>query len=236
MKLKNQVAIITGGGRGIGKEICKKLASDGCNIVTFSRTKSEIKNTEKEIRKIGVEVLGFVADVRNKKDVSTVVKKCLNQFGKIDILVNNAGVAEFKPFLESKDEKWNEIIDINLKGVIICTKLVLPHMVKRGYGRIINIASEAGQRGFSGLAVYSASKFGVRGLTQSLAEEIDNPNIKFYAVCPGAVATSMYFNMIPDADPKTLLKPEEVAKVVYPLCLPNVKNPSGADVNIEKTY
>jgi 3-oxoacyl-[acyl-carrier protein] reductase len=236
MKLKNQVAIVTGGGRGIGKEICKKLASDGCNIVTFSRTLSEIKNIEKEIKKLGVKALCLVADVRNKKEVSIVVKKCLNQFGKIDILVNNAGVAEFKPFLEIKDAQWNEIIDINLKGVIICTKLVLPHMVKSGYGRIINISSGAGQRGFSGLAVYCASKFGVRGLTQSLAEEIENQDIKTYTVCPGAVATSMYFNMIPDADPKDLLKPEEVAEVVYSLCLAKVKTSLGADVNVTKRY
>lgn len=234
MKLKNQVAIVTGGGRGIGKEICKKLASDGCNIVTFSRTLSEIKATEKEIKKIGVKALGFVADVRNKKEVSAVVERCLDQFGKIDILVNNAGVAEFRPFLEISDKKWNEIIDINLKGVIICTKLVLPYMIKKGYGRIINIASGAGQRGFYGLVPYCASKFGVRGFTQSLAMEIENPNIKIYAVCPGAVATSMYFKMVPDADPKTLLKPEDVAKVVYSLCLPKTKVSSGADVNVKK--
>lgn len=234
MKLKNQVAIVTGGGRGIGRAICKSLALDGCNIVTFSRTKNEIKSIEKEIRDLGVEAYGFKADVRSKKDVGKVVKSCIDQFGKIDILINNAGICVFKSILEISDEKWNEIVDTNLKGVIICTRAVLPCMIKHGYGRIINISSLAGQRGVWHLAVYCATKFGVRGFTQSLAKEIEDLNIKTYAVCPGACATSMYFSMIPDADPKTLLKPEDVAKVVHSLCLPDVKTPSGADVNVEK--
>mgnify|MGYP001105170550 CR=1 FL=1 len=235
MKLENQTAVVSGGGRGIGKAICHFLAREGADIVTFSRTEKEIKQTEKEIGDLGVKAFGLVADVRNKEDVRRVTKKALKEFSKIDILVNNAGVCRYKTFWDIRDKDWNEIVDTNLEGVILCTREVLNQMIKQKRGKIINISSQAGKRPFFGLSVYCATKYGVNGFTKALARDLEKySNIKVYAVCPGATATKMYFDMIPDADLKTLLKPEEVAKIVLKLALPNAKVKSGSLVDIYK--
>lgn len=235
MKFKNQTVMVTGGGRGIGKAICLLFAQEGANIVTFSRTEKEIKQTEKELRSLGAKAFGLVADVRKKEDIQKVIKKAIKEFSKIDILVNNAGVCQYKEFWDIKDKDWNEMVDTNLKGVIWCTQEVLPYLIKQKRGKIINISSLAGKRSYWGLAVYCATKYGVCGFTKTLALDLKKyPKIKAYAVCPAEVATKMYFDIEPNADPKKILKPEEVANVVLELCLPSVKIKSEDMVDIYK--
>ncbi len=228
MKLKGQVAIVTGSARGIGRAIAIALAKEGCDVVINSRTKKEVDVTTKEIEKLGVEVLPVVADVSNEKEVNKMINATIKKFGRIDILVNNAGIGLYKDFAKMSSEEINSILDTNLKGLILCTKNTLPHMIKRNYGRIINISSGAGKTGIAGLAVYCATKFGVIGFTEALAGELPN-DIKVYAVCPGGVDTKMYVSMFSE---HPSLKPEDIAKKTLPLCMPDVKTKSGSSIEV----
>lgn len=228
MKLKGQAAIITGSARGIGRAIAIALAKEGCNIVVNSRTKKEVEATAKEIEKLGVSALPIVADISKEKDIEKIVEATMKKFGCIYILVNNAGVGLYKDFIEMSTEEINNTLDINLRGLILCTKAVLPIMLKQKYGRIINISSGAGKAGIAGLAVYCASKFGVIGFTEALADELPE-NIKVYAVCPGGVDTKMYVSMFGQ---HPSLKPEDIAKKALPLCMPDSKTRSGSSIEV----
>ena len=228
MKLNDQAAIITGSARGIGRAIAIALAREGCNVVINSRTKKEVDATAKEIEKLGSDVLPMVADVSNEKDVSRMVNEAMKKFGRVNILVNNAGVAAYKDFSKMSQKEIDDILNINLRGLILCTKHVLPHMIKQKYGRIINISSGAGKTGIAGLAVYCASKFGVIGFTEALSDELPE-SIKVYAVCPGAVDTKMYVEAFHE---QPSLKPEDIAKKTLPLCMPDTKERSGKSIEI----
>src|SRR5690606_7159819 len=144
MKLKGQTAIVTGGGRGIGRAICQSLAGEGANIVIVARTEREIRETARLVEKQGVRALAVKTDIRKEEEVINMVSKAVNAFGRIDILVNNAGVAYRKYLVETSTEEYNEIMDTNVKGMFFCTKYALPHLLKRGEGRIVNISSGAG--------------------------------------------------------------------------------------------
>mgnify|MGYP001558988048 CR=1 FL=1 len=228
MHLKDQSAIVTGSARGIGRAIAIALAKEGCNVVINSRTKKEVDATAKEIEKMNVDVLPVVADVSNEKDVERMVDETIKKFNRIDILVNNAGVAIYKNFIDTSKEEWDRIIDVNLKGIFLCTKAVLPVMLKQKYGRIVNISSGAGKTGIAGLAVYCATKFGVIGFTEALADELPD-SIKVYAVCPGSVDTKMYVSTF-GTHPS--LKPEDIAKKTLPLCMPDTKERSGRSIEV----
>ncbi len=233
MKLQNKVAIITGGGRGIGRSTAIIFTREGCRVVITSRTKKELEETKKIIGKTE-NILAIEGDVRSEKDVKNIIKKTLDKFGRIDILVNNAGVAYYKPFLETSEKEYDSILDTNLKGTFLFTKHILPIMLKQNSGVIINISSGAGKHGIGGLAVYCASKFGVIGLTESIANELHGTGIKIYAVCPGGVNTKMYLDTWPETNPKSLIQPEEVAEKILSLCLPDCKTPSGVSVDVRK--
>ena len=167
MKLKGQTAIVTGGGRGIGRAICQSLAGEGANIVIVARTEREIRETARLVEKQGVRALAVKTDIRKEEEVINMVSKAVNAFGRIDILVNNAGVAYGKYLVETSTEEYNEIMDTNVKGMFFCTKYALPHLLKRGEGRIVNISSGAGKRGIPKLSIYCASKFAVIGFMRS---------------------------------------------------------------------
>jgi 3-oxoacyl-[acyl-carrier protein] reductase len=195
-KTKNKTAIITGGGRGIGKEITILLGKQGANIVVCSRTESEINSVIKEIKQLSnqVSVLGVKCDVSISSQVNSLVKSAIEIFGSktIDILVNNAGVAFNKKLIDTSEEEWDQTININLKGAFLFTKAVLPHMIARKSGVILNVNSGAGRAGFSNLSSYCASKFGLFGLAESLALEVDIYNIRVMTIFLGQVATKMW--------------------------------------------
>ena len=229
MRLKNQVAIVTGSTMGIGLAIAKELAKEGCNIVISSRTKKDVEKASKEIQKLGVDAIGITADVSNPIDVRNLVKETMKKFGRIDILINNAGVIVYKDFKDSTQKEDDYIVDVNLKGTLLCTKEVLPAMIKQKYGRIVNISSGAGKTGIPGMSVYSATKFAIIGFTESIADELKKHDIKVYAVCPGGVDTRMYTSTFGE---KPSLKPVHIAKKVLPLCMPDVKTKSGTIVEV----
>jgi 3-oxoacyl-[acyl-carrier protein] reductase len=194
-KMKNKTAIITGGGRGIGKEITILLGKQGANVVVCSRTESEINSVVKEIKQLNsqVSVLGVKCDVSISSQVNSLVKSA-EKFGSntIDILVNNAGVAFNKKLIDTSEEEWDQTINTNLKGAFLFTKAVLPYMIARKSGVILNVNSGAGKVGFSNLSSYCTSKFGLLGLAESLALEVDTYNIRVMTIFLGQVATKMW--------------------------------------------
>ncbi|MHA1852448.1 MAG: SDR family NAD(P)-dependent oxidoreductase [Candidatus Heimdallarchaeaceae archaeon] len=239
-RLMGRVAIVTGAGRGIGRAISLELAKEGAKIVAVSKTIREVRETVKQVKCSGSDGIALKVDVTSPKDVKNMVKKTVQKFKRIDILVNNAGVAIYKPLIHTTEKEWNEIIKTNLEGIFLCSREVLPVMIAQCSeentdeiaGVIINISSQAGKHGFSGLSAYSASKFGVIGLTESLAEEVADYNIRVYALCPRGVDTNLYRSLFPHADTSRLLKPRDVAKKVVELCLPNCPIESGSVVDV----
>ena len=234
--VKTQTAIITGGSRGIGKEIAIALARKKVNVVICSRTQEQLDSTVTELRQIHSQVLGIKCDVSVKKQVDSLVNETLNKFKDIDILVSNAGIALVKKLVDTTDEEWSRLIDINLTGAFNCTKGVLPHMISRNSGTIINIASGAGKVGFENLSAYCASKFGMMGMAQSLAWEVANTNIRVMSVCPGEVDTDMQR----DADPEyykqnheSMISPRYVAERVIHLVYDDIAFTNG---HVEDIY
>lgn len=189
---KLKTALVTGSGRGIGRETSILLAEKGLNIVICSRSQKEIDSVVREIKSIGnSQVIGLKCDVSISDQVNELVNEALNRFGRIDILINNAGISYVKKLIDTSEEEWDQTIDINLKGTFLFCKAIVPHMIKNNLGVIINISSGAGKVGFEDISAYCASKFGMIGLTESLAWEVANYNIRVMSLCPGEVATSM---------------------------------------------
>jgi 3-oxoacyl-[acyl-carrier protein] reductase len=185
--LKGKVAIVTGAGRGIGKGIALALARAGADVVVTDIS-DDIFEVGKEIEALKSKALPIKCDVSQLKEADEVKSKVLKEFEKVDILVNNAGIYPQKPFLEMTNEDWNKVLHVNLDGVFHCTKAVLPIMVQRKYGKIVNIASIAGVVvGFNSLVHYSASKAAVAGFTKSLALEVAPFGINVNAVAPGPI-------------------------------------------------
>jgi 3-oxoacyl-[acyl-carrier protein] reductase len=216
-KMKNKTAIITGGGRGIGKEITILLGKQGANVVVCSRTESEINSVVKEIKQLNsqVSVLGVKCDVSISSQVNSLVKSA-EKFGSktIDILVNNAGVAFNKKLIDTSEEEWDQTINTNLKGAFLFTKAVLPYMIARKSGVILNVNSGAGKVGFSNLSSYCASKFGLLGLAESLALEVDTYNIRVMTIFLGQVATKMWQDFdysYYEKNKSRMLSPQDVA-------------------------
>lgn len=228
MKLKGQVAIVTGGGKGIGKAICLALAREGADIVIAARTGRDIHETARMVEREGVRALAVKTDIRKEEEVINMVSEVANVFGRIDILVNNAGVAYRKYLVDTSTEEYDEIMDTNVKGMFFCTKYALPHLLKRGEGRIVNISSGAGKHGIPKLSIYCASKFAVIGFTESLAYETGG-GLQVYAVCPAGVDTGMYRSLYSD---EPVLKPEDIASKVLELCLPETTLPSGSSIEV----
>jgi NAD(P)-dependent dehydrogenase (short-subunit alcohol dehydrogenase family) len=228
MKLKGQTAIVTGGGKGIGRAICLALSREGADIVIVARTEKEIRETARMVEKEGRRALAVRTDIRREEELIKMISKAVNAFGRIDILVNNVGVAYRKYIMDTSTEEYDEIMDTNVKGMFFCTKYALPHLLKRGEGRIVNMSSGAGKHGIPKLSIYCASKFAVIGFTESLAYEVGG-GLQVYAVCPTSVDTGMYRSMYSD---EPVLKPEDVAMKVMELCLPETTLPSGSSVEV----
>ena len=190
--LKGKCAVVTGAAKGIGKAIALKLASSGVNIVlNYRSSENKAIETEKEILSLGVEVLRIKGDISKPNDVENLIDCAKNKFGKIDIMVNNAGITKDTLLLRMKEEDFDSVINVNLKGVFNCLKAITPVMVKQKEGKIINLSSVVGLVGNAGQVNYAASKAGVIGMTKSLAKEIGSRGITVNAVAPGFIETDM---------------------------------------------
>ena len=190
--LKDKCAIVTGASRGIGKAIAKKLASLGANIVlNYRSNEEEAIKVQEEILAYGVEVLLYKCDISDFNAVSEMVKCSKEKFGNIDIMVNNAGITKDTLILRMKEEDFDKVIDVNLKGVFNCLKAITPIMVKQKVGKIVNLSSVVGLVGNAGQVNYAASKAGVIGMTKSLAKEVGSRGITVNAVAPGFIDTDM---------------------------------------------
>ena len=211
MLLTGKSALITGAGRGIGRAIALAFAQQGCDICIVSRTESELEETTHLASAITESVISCRCDVTQPDQVESMVLKAQHTFGKIDILVNNAGFAEFKPFWEYDFLTWQKILDTNLNSMFHCIQAVLPDMMKRRSGRIINISSVTGLKPIENQSAYCAAKHAVNGLSKSLALELRRYNIAVHAVCPGGVATKMTDDVMPDRDKADFMQPEDIA-------------------------
>ena len=213
--LKNKNALITGAGKGIGKAIAIALAKEGVNVILLARTQSDLDEVAQNIKTYGVQVQTFIADVSDINSVNTAVEKALSQFKTIDILINNAGIAAFGKFLELEPKAWENIIQVNLMGTFYVIRAVLPNMIERQTGDIINISSTAGLNGNALTSAYSASKFAVLGLTDSLMQEVRKHNIRVTALTPSTVATNMAKELkLTDGNPDKVMQAEDIAELI----------------------
>ncbi len=220
ISLKDKIAVITGASRGIGQAIAIKLASLGADLVVCDIV--EAQETVKKIEELGQRAISVKADVSSEAEVKALIDRSVEEFGKIDIMVNNAGITKDGLAMRMPEEDWDKVININLKGVFICTKAVLKPMIKQKSGHIINIASIIGLVGNVGQTNYSASKAGVIAITKSVAQEVGARNININAVAPGFIETAMT-KKLPDKVRTSLLdriplrrlgSPDDVANLV----------------------
>ena len=191
MILKDRVALITGGARGIGREMALLFAREGADVSICDINDESIQATVKEIESTGVRALGLKVDVTNSVQVEEMAGKVLDKFSKIDILINNAGITRDNLLLRMKEEDWDAVLDVNLKGTFNCTKAVSKAMIKERRGKIVNIASIIGIIGNAGQANYAASKGGIISFTKSIAKELASRNINVNAIAPGFIKTDM---------------------------------------------
>jgi meso-butanediol dehydrogenase/(S,S)-butanediol dehydrogenase/diacetyl reductase len=249
--IKNKVAIVTGGAQGIGADIAKALAKEGVNVVIADVITDAAEGITREIRNLGVRSLTLKTDVSQKSDADNLAAMTIKEFGRIDILVNNAGVVLDAAFLDTQEKDWDRLFSVNVKGIYLVTKAVVPHMMAARSGKIVNIASRGGKEGQALLACYCATKFAVVGLTQAMAKEFAEYNINVNDVCPGLLWTSMMKQRMEARSQKQGLPPEEiyqklvdgiplkrpqttedVAKAVVFLCSDMAVNITGESLNV----
>ena len=213
--LKNKNALITGAGKGIGKAIAIALAKESVNVILVSRTQLDVEQLAVKIENFGVKSLALTADVSDIDSINKAVETALSKFKTIDILINNAGIAAFGKFLELEPADWEKIIQVNLMGTYYTTRAVLPNMIERQTGDIINISSTAGLNGNALTSAYSASKFAVLGLTDSLMQEMRKHNIRVTALTPSTVATDMAKDLnLTDGNPEKVMQSEDIAELI----------------------
>ncbi|NLY84836.1 MAG: 3-oxoacyl-[acyl-carrier-protein] reductase [Tissierellia bacterium] len=241
MDLANKVALITGGSRGIGKEIALELARNGANVaITFVSNEVKAQEVIDEIGTLGIKAIAIKADVSKEEEVQQMIKKVEEEFESVDILVNNAGVTKDNLLIRMKEEEWDQVMNVNLKGTFLCTKAVSRMMMKKRYGKIINITSVVGITGNVGQGNYSASKAGVIGFTKSMARELASRGIRVNAVAPGFIETDMTDVLKEDIKEAMLKsiplgnfgKPKDIANAVAFLASPKSDYITGQVINV----
>ncbi|WMM25680.1 3-oxoacyl-[acyl-carrier-protein] reductase [Tissierella sp. MB52-C2] len=242
MSLDNKVALVTGGSRGIGKEIALELAKNGVNIgITYINNEVKAREVIDEIRSYGVKGIAIKADVSVEEDVLRMIGSIEEELGTIDILVNNAGVTKDNLIIRMKEEDWDEVMSVNLKGTFLCTKAVSRMMMKKRYGKIINITSVVGIMGNIGQGNYSASKAGAIGFTKSMAKELASRGIRVNAIAPGFIETDMT-EVLKEDIKETMLKsiplntfgnPKDIANLVVFLASEKSDYITGQVINVD---
>jgi len=215
--LAERVALVTGGGRGLGQEIALIFARAGADIAVTARSEDQIQQTASEVESLGRRALAVVADVTKDDSVRAMVDQTLEALGQIDILVNNAGMSVYGPFIEQNPSDWRAIIETNLMGTLYCTHAVLPSMLERGEGLVINVSSVAGTHGLPNEAAYCASKHGVKGFTDALARELKDQGIRVCGIYPGGMDTPFWDIQPYQGDRSKIMDPARVAEMV--LCM-----------------
>ncbi len=253
-RLKDMHAVVTGGGRGIGAAIAEGLATQGAHITVIGRTASVLESVAQSLRdRFGTRAHAAVCDVTDRAGVKETFRGAVEQFGDVNILVNNAGQADAAPFAEISLETWNRILAVNMTGTFLCTQQVLPSMVAARSGRIVNIASTAGLKGYARVAAYAAAKHGVVGLTRALAAETARAGITVNAICPGYTeGTDMFTTAVENVmrlkdvsadqakavlakhSPRgSLITPDEIVQTVLWLCSPGASAIHGQAIAVD---
>ncbi|HLL77035.1 MAG TPA: SDR family NAD(P)-dependent oxidoreductase [Pyrinomonadaceae bacterium] len=254
MLLADKIALVTGGGRGIGRAVALAFAREGARVALVARTAAEVERAAREIAdECDVETTHAACDVSDRGSVERAFAEARERFGRDpDILVNNAGIAESAPLVKTSDEMWQRHLAINLTGTFYCTRAALPAMVERGWGRVVNVASIAGKTGAPYIAAYSASKHGVLGLTRSVALEVARKGVTVNAICPGYVDTEMTARAVSNIEATTgrpaddaleairnmsaqrrLVTPEEIAALALLLASEQGRGITGQAINVD---
>lgn len=215
MELKNKKAIITGGSRGLGKATAIAFGKLGIDVAITGRNEEKLQETVSELKTLGVNAVYEVFDVGTYKEVQVGIKNIIANLGGVDILVNNAGIAEFGNLNDMEVDVWENMIRINVLGMYYVTKEVLPYLIDKNEGDIINVSSTAGLNGNPGISAYSASKFAVIGLSESLMKEVRKYNIRVNTLTPSTIASDMTLELgITDGNPEKVLQPEDFAQLI----------------------
>ena len=191
MRFSQRAALITGGGRGIGRAIALCLARDGANVAVLDINEDNAKETAEMVRNLGCQAVAIQADVSDSGAVQRAVNTTIETLGDLHILVNNAGITRDMLIIKMKEDEWKKVIDINLTSAFLCSRAAVKHMLRKRYGRVVNISSVVGLAGQAGQTNYSASKAGLIGLTKSLAKEVGSRGITVNAVAPGFIPTAL---------------------------------------------
>lgn len=210
--LSGSVALVTGASRGIGRAIAHRLAALGASVAICGRDRAALEDSSRSLQKLGARVFSHLTDVTQAEQVSKLVAKTEGALGPIGILVNNAGIGLFGPAHEKSEADWDRVLDSNLKSVFLVSRAVIPSMIRRGSGDIINISSLAGKNTFAGGGIYCASKWGLMGLSGCMMEDLRAHGIRVSVICPGSVATE--FSGSKPKDPSKALGPDDVAHAV----------------------
>ena len=240
-QLENQIAVVTGAGRGIGRAIALKFASEGADVVCVSRPAENSEKTATEVRALGRKACALAVDVSDSAAVNAAAEKILAECGKVDILVNNAGVTRDGLLMRMSDADWDAVLDTNLKGAFLFTKAFTRSFVKQRSGRIINVASVIGLIGNAGQANYAASKAGLIGFTQSVAKELGSRNITVNALAPGLIETDMTAALGEEKKAKlleniplnSLGQPEDIANAALFLASPGARYVTGQVLTVD---
>jgi len=245
MRFSDKVAIVTGSGRGIGRAIALRLAKEGAKVVVVDKDRATAKSTAEDIKAGGGQVHVVIIDATKREDTHRMARETLEKFGSIDILVNNVGwFGKGQVFIQTDEEYWDRILDVNLKSALLCSHAVLEQMIKQSYGKIVNISSGAGKAGNSRQVAYSTAKAGVIGLTKSLAWEVARNKINVNCICPGFVDTQLTADFT-NNDPKAkqaieklvplgrLAQPEDMAAVVCFLASDEAEYITGQIISVD---
>jgi NAD(P)-dependent dehydrogenase (short-subunit alcohol dehydrogenase family) len=232
MRLRDRVAVVTGAGRGIGRAIALGFAGEGAQLVLAARSANELVAVAQQVQNLGRQALPQVADVTDESAVLQLVERAYAVFGRIDILVNNAGSMTRGSLEDTSPAVWRELLEVNLTGAYLCCRAVLPIMrAQGGGGQIINVAARAGREASPDATAFSASKFGLVGLTKSLAEEVRREGIRVNAICPGAVDTRLHAESGRPAAGE-LISPDSVARAAIYLASDEAGAVTGAAIDV----